>query len=173
MTRSLSFVLQPDLTLPPGRFPMTFDEIETTWAFNGHRKVLLSEAQRYLEAVGKLTPIHAAWIGGSYLTNKDSPGDVDMSLLIDNEYYLARQQFLNARSLHILARSMNVRVDAYPIPRDHRRTNLTTPAEEKNLVGRGYWDDWWLRRRSIPPESYDLEPHPRRGYAEVNINGYS
>lgn len=173
MTQSLSFSLQSNLTLPPGRFPMTFDDIETIWTFNDHRQELLDEARTFIDAVDRLAPIHVVWIGGSYLTDKEEPSDVDMSLLISEREYLAKQAFLSHESLKDFAAKLQTRVDPFTIARVYRRGPERSVHELNHLVSRGYWDDWWLRRRSIPPESYDLDPNPRRGYAEVNINGYS
>lgn len=69
-------------------------------------------------------------------------------------------------------------VDSFIInwaPHQIPETGGITPAHERYAVERGYWDDWWSRKRVSPKgaPSVRADALPQRGYVEVNLNAYS
>ena len=62
-----------------------------------------------------------------------------------------------------------LRVDSFIVPWALEDTDeMTVPGYQK---WRGYWDDWWERRRRAPGEPLESEAYQRRGYVEVVIDG--
>lgn len=164
------------LRLPPGRLQVTWSEFSSTWGFNVHRLELLAEAQRFVNTLASVLPVCAVWIGGSYLTDKGNPGDLDMSVVLNTEdiHTDVQRQLATVPGLQQLARALGVRVDAYLLNWHPRVSNRTGEDDRAELTGRGYWDDWWMRERQVPKtEAATREcALPRRGYVEVIVNGY-
>jgi hypothetical protein len=69
--------IEPTGYLPPGRHQATWDELTNRFTWNPHRQALtamLLEALQMLRNAGCRT----VWVNGSYTTDKDQPGDVDV-----------------------------------------------------------------------------------------------
>jgi hypothetical protein len=69
--------IEPSGYLPPGRYLATWTEIVDRFSTNPHRTALsemLLEALRMLAKAG----CRQVWINGSYVTDKERPGDVDV-----------------------------------------------------------------------------------------------
>ena len=69
--------VEPSGYLPPGRHLATWNEIVDRFSTNPHRTALsrmLFEALRMLSKAG----CRQVWINGSYVTDKERPGDVDV-----------------------------------------------------------------------------------------------
>jgi hypothetical protein len=62
--------------LPEGIHSATWQEVEEALAFNEHRQELLRGLKRSSESV-KLARSRRIYIGGSFVTNKELPGDFD------------------------------------------------------------------------------------------------
>src|SRR3954463_443452 len=64
--------------LPPGDWPATLDEVEGRYGTAGiKRQRLFTELRAFVEALWALG-VTEIWIGGSFVTDKKRPGDVDM-----------------------------------------------------------------------------------------------
>lgn len=160
--------------LAPGRYRQTFDQIANHWAFNDHRAQLLIELRSFVAAVQQVVPIAAIWVGGSYLTSKEHPSDIDVTLTIEidelDKIPEQRKVLITTEGLHSIARSLNVRVDAYILPwASYDEPDTSNPDHARYLQTRGYWDDWWMRTRGTSHE----QRIPRRGYLEVIVDGHS
>jgi hypothetical protein len=62
--------------LPPGDHDATWDELETRYGWNEHRRQLLSGMRDAVRALAECGCTRA-WIDGSFVTDKDLPGDLD------------------------------------------------------------------------------------------------
>lgn len=63
--------------LPPGIHFATWQEVEESLAFNERRKELLAGLKRACQSL-KLVGCRKIYIGGSFATNKEFPGDFDI-----------------------------------------------------------------------------------------------
>lgn len=123
----------------------------------------------------------AAWIGGSFLSAKLDPGDIDSVYVIEDATIDTscasdpqRQRLLAAFAQNQLgALGWNIdsfilawRVNAHPAPQ--------SPDDASYLQNRGYWDDFWQRRRSGPKGATPVRADalPLRGYLEVILDGF-
>lgn len=174
--------------LPLGRFPATVPEVEHALvtgfpdAVGASRRGELWED--FLDATTILAShvsIACAWLGGSFVTAKAEPDDVDVVFWVEDTE-LARaatvaasaellEEFTSPGSL----RRAGLRVDAYVVPWVSNGT--AAPRGPQDIAyhrSRGYWDDLWLRLRSGSKGSAPtrLDSIPRRGYLEVNLDGY-
>lgn len=161
--------------LQPGRYPFSFDQVADHWGFNSHRQALLNGFRAFLGEVQSVIPICAVWLSGSYLTAKETPGDLDATLVVPatelGNLQGADKLLVTPQGLQLLARKINVRVDAYVLPwQCIPQPDPNDPDHGRYLFTRGYWDDWWMRLRSTTPTEGAL---PRRGYVEVIVDGYA
>jgi hypothetical protein len=73
------FVIPPWETsglLPPGEHSATWDEVEATLGWTAHRQRLLSGFRDACLAVARAGST-AMWLDGSFVTDKETPGDYD------------------------------------------------------------------------------------------------
>ncbi|WP_328469569.1 DUF6932 family protein [Streptomyces sp. NBC_00448] len=124
--------------------------------------------------------IHAIWLGGSYVSTKVNPQNIDLTVLVDEGTAAAMRgregtRWLTSafnRKARLAELGVSpVRVGYRPIVSVFRPEQLD-PVEQSYLRERGAWDDWWQRCR---PDGVDKgEPTlqsaaPRRGYVEVTL----
>lgn len=165
----------------PGRRRISLAELANDAAFNPHRQDLLQELEEFFAAVRLVVPICAAWISGSYLTDKDDPADVDVVLVFNEDDINgltdpAHRRLVTRPGLQRLATVRNLRVDPFAlIWRARPDPAAITPPDSRYLMNRGYWDDFWLRMRTVPKGATPTRACalPRRGYVEVILDGYS
>ena len=123
----------------------------------------------------------AAWIGGSYLTIKEEPDDIDCVYLVDTEDVLGLpdssravlQAFAGGK---VLRNSFGLRLDTFVLHWvSTSGVQRAAPEVREYHSSRGYWDDLWSRLRSGSKSAAPvrLDSHPRRGYVEVILDGYS
>lgn len=131
--------------------------------------------------------VHGAWIAGSFTTSKRDPRDIDVLYIVSAEDRMARSPierrivdaFVNRRFDPLLGRTVpehGLFVDSYVLdwtPYITRRCESAayrTYSEE-----RGYWDDWWARRRtgSKKDPAKRADALPARGYLEVQFSAYA
>lgn len=176
VARTFEVSLRDDLTLPPGRYLMTREDLSTLWGFNSHRQEIIDGGFTFVDTLKNVVPVRSVWISGSLLTSKDYPNDFDVTLIVDfDEIQRRAAMLLNHDSLEKLGSSLGVSVDPYLLPWRPRLTaRIETQADHDMLRERGYWDDWWLRRRGRDngEEEYVVAT-PRRGYVEVMVDGYA
>lgn len=91
----------PELTkhgfLPLGIHQCELSEIAGRFVYNNHRKSIWNSFEAYLEQLKPIPEINIIYVDGSYTTDKDLPGDVDLIVEIPNRLVQARmlQKFGN------------------------------------------------------------------------------
>lgn len=165
--------------MPPGRYAATFSEVASAFATSPHRSALWREFTTCLELLQTAIPVCAVWLGGSFLTAKSTPGDVDAVFILRAD----ELRSLPAKERQVAAlfassgvkRTLGLRVDTFVlawvpnVELDQSKWGLEVVDYQQM---RGYWDDFWMRRRSTFG-SHEVAAHPRRGYLEVTLDGYS
>ena len=134
--------------------------------------------------------VHSAWISGSFLTTKVDPGDIDVTFVVSGEDRATRpvgdQQVIESFIQRVrsplgagagVVPAHGLKVDSYIIdwsPHQPTGTGKLTPSHQRYAVERGYWDDWWSRKRLSPKGSVPVrgDAIPQRGYVEVIFNAY-
>lgn len=183
--------------LPPGRYRVTpeeayellvrnerFRESETRarlWeGFEGYVAGFYSLEERYSDLLsGPL--LHYAWLGGSYVSTKIDPDNIDLTVFIDDAGARAlrgrpgaawlTKAFSRASMMRKFGLSP-IRVRYRPIPSVFQSEKLS-PEDREYLRERGAWDDWWQRCRQ--PGIEKLGPTVEtaataRGYLEVTLS---
>lgn len=183
--------------LAPGRYRLDPEQAEQQlvrdqrFAGSGTRQSLWTGLETYLSrffdledrhraTIGDGSLVHAIWLGGSFISTKLNPQNIDLTVLLDEGTAAAMRGLEGTRWL---ASAFNrkarlaelgvspLRVGYRPIVSVFRPERLD-PAEQAYLRERGAWDDWWQRCR---PNGVDKsEPTiqsaaPRRGYVEVTL----
>lgn len=171
----------PDtLCPPPGRYPMTWDEVEHTlvrgepFRDSSTRLGLWTELQAHRTAVECLFGgVRRIWLAGSFVSGKLDPSDVDLAYLIDADVFGAITEPDDIADLANLADrewcvKHGMRVDAYILS-----LPATVDFKDLGLVGAmaagdtevfqllGLYDEIWQRCRTGAGQ--------RRGYVEVSL----
>lgn len=71
--------------LPEGCHKASWDEVRKAFCISGHRRNLMREFHRFIEA--ELRPVGSGLsliIGGSFISDKVTPGDIESSIFIPN-----------------------------------------------------------------------------------------
>lgn len=184
--------------LPLGRYSVSFDEAEnalvgaadfqesstrtTLWdGLHGYLDRFLTLEDVYAEALGDLALVHRLWLGGSFVSAKLDPDNIDATLLIDTRAERAVRGRPGSKWLTTAFESRDsikrkfgvspVRVGYRPVSHVFQAERMT-PEERTYFMERGVWDDWWQRCR--PPGQADRAPTeasaiPARGYLEVRL----
>lgn len=166
------------LVLPPSRSQISSAELRHRWGFNDHRRDILDEFEKFLRLISKLVTIQAYWVSGTFISDKEHPSDIDVVLVIDQERLdnlgSGARLAVTPTGFKKLASRQSLRVDAYLLPWKVRPSVSYDVADRPYLEARGYWDDFWMRDRSVPkgatPER--LCAMPRKGYVEVIADGF-
>ncbi|MGW8630085.1 DUF6932 family protein [Streptomyces sp. NPDC055793] len=184
--------------LPLGRYSVSLDEAEAMlvsapeFQDSDTRQALWDGLHNYLDrfltledvhadVMGGHTLVHRLWLGGSFVSTKTDPGNVDATLLIDVRAERAVRGRPGSKWLTTAFQSRDnmlrkfgvspVRVGYQPVGHVFRPERFT--AEERTyFMERGVWDDWWQRCRL--PCGTDRAPSresalPARGYLEVRL----
>lgn len=152
--------------LPPGRWTCTRSEFESTFVRPdvAVRRRLIEDLDTYADLQQRHgLVVSTYWIAGSFVSSKASPGDIDVTAVIDGAASTPASGALDwmtpkhkwQHQIHPDAGRL-LRVDGYSItkvPDGH-------PALDDYYRLRGYWDDWWQRCRVTGAKL-------ARGYAEV------
>lgn len=153
--------------LPPGRHTCSRRQFENRFVkgLDPVRRELVDDLDQYAEQQARHgLVISTYWIGGSFVSGKAHPGDLDFTAVIDGAASspdpAALSDWTNPRNhwaLHVhpdVGRLL--RLDAFGIvkyPDGDPRIHVYHQA-------RGYWDDWWQRSRASGQAL-------ARGYVEV------
>ncbi|MFJ5099308.1 DUF6932 family protein [Streptomyces sp. NPDC088557] len=183
--------------LPPGRYRLSPDDAEQMLVaddrFNGSetRPELWAGLEAYLSRFFELEErhadalegkglVHAVWLGGSYVSTKLNPHNIDLTVLVDeaaSELIKGRvgTKWLNAafnRKARLAEFGVSpLRVGYRPVASVFR-AELLDPRDQAYLRERGAWDDWWQRCRldgADKTEPTTESAAPRRGYLEVTL----
>lgn len=169
------------LPLPLGRYSVSIDEFAASQFVqqNKRRLDIWEDFEQLLEGVrGAAGNVSACWIGGSYLTEKPHPSDIDCVFVIDHALLSSarlddkKRAVLNVVSNGQAKFKWELLVDAY-ILEWHPRNGMdegTQLRKEQYLQARGFYDDFWSRTRTGSVREQSV---PQRGYLEVIIDGYS
>ncbi|MFJ3667855.1 DUF6932 family protein [Streptomyces sp. NPDC090106] len=184
--------------LPLGRYSVSFDEAESmlvsaptfadsltrTRLWDGLRDYLdpfLTLEDTYTDDLGGIPLIHSLWFGGSFVSAKLDPANIDVTLLIDTRAERAVRGKPGSKWLTTAFQSRSrmrekygvspLRIGYRPVPHVFEPERFT-PDERTYFTQRGVWDDWWQRRRL--PDVDDRSPSedsaaPARGYLEVRL----
>lgn len=161
-----------------GRWVATPDEVAAAFvAGQSERRqqvwadwLALTEAMR--EVVGVLP---AAWLGGSFLTDKDEPNDIDSVYVVESHRVLGAKidaraaQFLQIVADKQVKDAFGLQVDCFILEWVPRAGTIPAPWAQEYREMRGYWDDLWSRERAADQRTESL---PLRGYLEVILDGY-
>ena len=137
------------------------------------------EAQSVLHS---LVPTYAAWVGGSFVSAKVDPDDMDSVFIVDDH---ALQKIEDGELKHLVMmfarggefhKPAGRALDTFLLPWTAiLASGALTPVSQENYYNlRGYWDDFWQRIRSgskLSPPTF-LDAVPRRGFLEVKLNEY-
>lgn len=123
---------------------------------------------------GVLGTLPAAWLSGSFFTDKAQPSDIDCVFIVDQRTLskvtdMQHLAFLEIVSKSQVRRYLNLRVDSYIM--EWRPWQGVSAGRELDSIlrRRGYWDEFWARMKDDDPTIAAL---PRRGYLEVLIDDY-
>lgn len=167
--------------LPAGRYRASLEDIQNRFSVNDHRLQLWKEWETATELLRAHIPVCAAWLGGSYFTAKNEPSDIDSVYFIDAHRLTSiDEEVKNILGVFagggLLMQHTSLRVDSYVVPWEANSTpHRANPDLAEYYENRGYWDDLWSKMRSGPKNVRPtrLDAHPRRGYLEVVLDGFS
>ncbi|KOT32349.1 hypothetical protein ADK41_30090 [Streptomyces caelestis] len=147
----------------------------------GYLEGFLALEDAYASVLDGLPLIHRLWLGGSFVSAKLDPRNIDATLLIDVRAERAIRGRPGSKWLTTAFKSRDsirrefgvspVRVGYLPVSRVFRPELMSTE-ERTYFMERGVWDDWWQRCRL--PDQADRSPSeasaaPARGYLEVRL----
>lgn len=171
--------LDPHLgVLPTGRFPATTTECKTQFATNDHRQKIWSEWEAATTNLRSIVPVASAWLGGSFFSSKQDPGDIDCVYTIETSLAQAVTDPMERNVLAVYARNLVTdvfghRVDTFVVDWVPNATQGSGPAPHY-YSSRGWWDDFWCRMRptGLSTQEMRLSSTPQRGYLEVTLDGF-
>ncbi|NDZ83654.1 hypothetical protein G3I19_35120 [Streptomyces sp. SID10853] len=169
--------------LPPGRYTANLDQLHTRFvaapdfADSRTRKQLWAEWEQHRLIVEAVTGgISRLWLGGSFVSGKLDPGDIDVTYLLRAQTYdrLDRESLVALDELtdRVWCVEHDMRLDAYLIrlPEDvpfwQLMPSLFTPLTNDSFRDIGLYDEVWQCARN-PSPSDDETGRLRRGYVEV------
>ncbi|KPN16319.1 DUF6932 family protein [Arthrobacter sp. Edens01] len=187
-------VFNQDGHLPLGRYSTSPDQARAVlvddpqFASSATRPGLWENLETYLaeflyleEKYAHLLPgplLDRIWLGGSFVSTKLDPRNVDVTLIINKE---AKDVLKGRQGAGLFTRSRASVLSKYgvsPLYLNYKpvvsvfKLDELEDDERTYLAARGAWDDWWQRRRQ---SGLQQEPTlescvPRRGYLEVVLS---
>ncbi|MDX2042453.1 MAG: hypothetical protein SF097_14615 [Acidobacteriota bacterium] len=76
--------------LPTGIHECTLAEIEANFIYNGERKLIWNDFLRYFEQIREHSEILTLYFDGSFVTNRERPGDLDLVIEFEDLYQWGR-----------------------------------------------------------------------------------
>lgn len=196
MTSSLTFTAAFDPTsgfLPPGRYGCALEDAEallvgsSAFAGSATRAQLWDGLEKFLTEFAALEDkyhdrisgplLDRAWLGGSFVSSKLSPRNVDLTLFVHSDVV---EQLRGLPGAGIFKKSRDTWKQKYgvsPLISYYRpvanifRMDHIGDADREYFTDRGRWDDWWQRRRLSEDERVPSAESAvaRRGYLEVAL----
>lgn len=168
------------IPIPLGRHQATFEELKASGITDSTsvRSEIWSGFELIFDAVHEAVgEIAACWIGGSYLSDKPNPSDLDCVFIIDQELLLRARSDPEKRTLlAMIANSeakyrLQLKVDTYILEwhPQHGVDEGDSRRKEYYLQVRGFYDDLFARSRAGSQRSQSI---PVQGYLEVIVDGY-
>jgi hypothetical protein len=173
--------------IPVGRYNVTLDDVkmyyvdDARFATSSTRAQIWSDFEEATRGLRSVVPVVCVWIGGSFLTDKLDPDDIDLVYwCLDTEVSKVTDEkarrLLQCFALNSIRAITALRVDTHLcIWHMHPDApNGPSPQHSEYVHLRGYWDDFWMRMRSgAKDEPAQLaDALPRRGYFEVSLDGF-
>ncbi|MFJ3958880.1 DUF6932 family protein [Arthrobacter sp. NPDC090010] len=173
--------------LPLGRFGASLEHIKERYvddprfAQSTTRAEIWDHFESATGGIRSIVPVVCVWIGGSFLTDKMDPDDIDLvywcedvlvNKVVDPKARIILQKF----ALNKIREETGLRVDTH-FCQWHVYPGADRGPTSEHLAyvqQRGYWDDFWMRKRNgekgMAPQRADALP--RRGYFEVTLDGF-
>lgn len=168
--------LQDNGLLPLGRYPSTPEEVAGRFAppSSPQRQAMWAEWVELTDLIrSTVGELPAVWLGGSFVTSKEKPGDIDSVYLLKLETVLKLSDFQKS-VLEVIVDGENHGhlgvISPYIIFLEEMQDGTTLCKQGDasiSLLERGYWDQLWSRTRECHNPAY-----PACGYLEVIIDGY-
>ncbi|WP_342006895.1 MULTISPECIES: hypothetical protein [Arthrobacter] len=168
-----------------GRHTVSLSDVHRTYVQapiyrdNSRRALLWNNFTSLVTQVRRITPAASVYIGGSFVSWKRKPDDIDCVFVLDKAFTRAITNEKHVRLLRSLGRGKNgslfkYGIDSYTL--DWEAIPITQPENNlhhRYLIHRGYWDDW-LQRNSVKNEDpHPVHALPGHGYLEVMLDGYA
>lgn len=172
--------------LPLGRHHVSLASVKSRFVdapefvTSASRPVIWEHFESAVGELQRILPVAYVWIAGSFITNKPEPDDLDLVFWCEDRFVHAVSDPKDRMILQVVAqnhlrRTTGLRLDTR-IAHWHvhpEAASMRTPEYDAYVSLRGYWDDFWLRRRSgaktDPPVRNDALP--RAGYLEIMLDG--
>lgn len=174
--------------LPLGRYGASLDSLKQEYvdhprfASSTTRTEIWQHFLAATEGIRSVVPVVCVWIGGSFLTSKPDPDDIDLVYWCQDELIDRIIDPQDALLLQVFAKNQlrdlgNLRVDTrycrwHLFPEADRAHSVE---HQSYVTQRGYWDDFWMRKRSgekgDQPQLSDALP--KRGYLEIPLDGFN
>lgn len=168
-----------DGQLPHGRWVCTEEEAKTAYVDGqpGDREAIWAEWQQITGALRAVVgEVPACWLSGSFFTDKPNPSDIDCLYIVDSDRLVRATQadvrhswLLQTVAASQVKNTFGVRVDSYILEWKPTPGCDVLEGTQGYLQQRGYWDNLWCRVRDADAR---LDAIPRRGYLEVQLDGY-
>lgn len=142
--------------LPSGAHDATADEVEerfvTELAPSANRPVIFQWWRLHRQALDELVSVTAQWLGGSFISAKPEPSDVDLCTVFDGPAFDSQPDHRRAMALALLNghytrdfwKCDSFRIATYPPGQ---------PGHAEMVAAMDYWHAWWSKTR--PDENGD------------------
>ncbi|MDH6237891.1 hypothetical protein [Cryobacterium sp. CG_9.6] len=125
-------------------------------------------------------PVAWVWIGGSFISNKSDPDDLDVVYWCEDRLVDQVSDPNDKLVLQLFATNQVREVTGLRVDTRYCRWHVRPEAGVQNTIEhhqytmeRGFWDDFWLRKRTGEKNAPAVREDalPRRGYLEVMLDG--
>lgn len=172
--------------LPLGRYAATLDDVRAAYvdapefSRSTSRAAIWAEFESATNELRRIVPTVCVWLAGSFMTDKLDPDDIDTIYWCEDRHIAnvsdpTDRMILQWFATNAVRANTGLRIDTrYGEWHVYPEAAFSVSAEHQSYVQRrGYWDDFWQRRRSgaktDPPVRTDALP--RTGYVEVILDG--
>lgn len=173
--------------LPLGRYGVTLADVKQHYVDDARfsasttRSEIWGHFESATEGIRSVVPVVCVWIGGSFLTDKLDPDDIDLvywceDSLVDQVTDPQAMLLLQLFAENQVRPRTGLRVDTrYCKWHLYPEARLADSVEHRSYaLSRGFWDDFWMRKRTgqknDPPQMADALP--KRGYFELTLDGF-
>ncbi len=133
--------------LKPGRHQMNLGEVKTlavdSFSPNSNRSNLFHSLENLIKRIDKSGTLCELWVDGSFLTEKENPGDIDFTIFISQENFDSCPEEIQNLLFSITQnnKSLGTNLDGYL-------------AELEDQSSKDYWDKFWGHGRNNLPKGY-------------------
>lgn len=144
-------IIQVNGYLPPGPHHGTPDEIEERFVAelqpSNRRGPIFQWWRAHRAALDTVVTVHEQWIGGSFLSSKPEPDDIDLCSLVDGPSYDAQEPAKQFMADSLLAREATKEAwhcHSFPIAVYPQGS----PGYAQMVAAKAYWSGWWAKTRT-------------------------